>query len=108
MPSPFPGMDPYLEGSLWMTVNTQLSAEIARQLGYDIDASGVVVTAVDPTSLAARAGIRSGDMLVAIGGADIESVSDFREAMRDHDPESGIRMQILRDGVRRFVFLRSR
>ena len=32
MPSPFPGMDPYLEGSLWMSVHTQLSAEIARQL----------------------------------------------------------------------------
>src|SRR5438093_10232320 len=32
MPSPFPGMDPYLEGSLWMTIHTQLSAEIARQL----------------------------------------------------------------------------
>jgi hypothetical protein len=25
-------MNPYLEGSLWMTVHTQLSAEIARQL----------------------------------------------------------------------------
>jgi hypothetical protein len=25
-------MDPYLEGSLWMTVHTQLSAEVARQL----------------------------------------------------------------------------
>lgn len=32
MPSPFPGMDPYLEGSIWMSVCTQLSAEIARQL----------------------------------------------------------------------------
>jgi hypothetical protein len=32
MPSPFPGMDPYLEGSLWTTVHFQLSAEIARQL----------------------------------------------------------------------------
>lgn len=32
MPSPFPGMDPYLEGSLWMSFHTQLSAEIARQL----------------------------------------------------------------------------
>ena len=32
MPSPFPGMDPYLEGSLWATVHFQLSAEIARQL----------------------------------------------------------------------------
>lgn len=32
MPSPFPGMDPYLEGSLWTTVHSQLSSEIARQL----------------------------------------------------------------------------
>lgn len=32
MPSPFPGMDPYLEGPLWTTVHTQLTAEIARQL----------------------------------------------------------------------------
>ncbi len=32
MPSPFPGMDPYLEGSLWTTVHFSLSAEIVRQL----------------------------------------------------------------------------
>jgi hypothetical protein len=32
MSSPFPGMDPYLEGSHWMGIHTQLSAEIARQL----------------------------------------------------------------------------
>src|SRR5947208_9748363 len=32
MSSPFPGMDPYLEGSHWMGVHTQLCAEIARQL----------------------------------------------------------------------------
>jgi hypothetical protein len=32
MHSPFPGMDPYLEGSLWITVHTQLGAEVARQL----------------------------------------------------------------------------
>ncbi len=32
MPSPFPGMDPYLEGTLWMGIHSQLTAEIARQL----------------------------------------------------------------------------
>lgn len=32
MPSPFPGMDPYLEGSQWTGVHTGLSVEIARQL----------------------------------------------------------------------------
>ncbi len=33
MPSPFPGMDPYLEGSTWMNFHGQLCAEIVRQLG---------------------------------------------------------------------------
>lgn len=33
MPSPFPEMDPYLEGSTWMNFHGQLCAEIARQLG---------------------------------------------------------------------------
>jgi uncharacterized protein DUF4058 len=32
MPSPFPGMDPYLEGSLWTTFHFALGAEIVRQL----------------------------------------------------------------------------
>lgn len=32
MPSPFPGMDPYLEGDLWTTVHAQLAVEIVRQL----------------------------------------------------------------------------
>ena len=32
MPSPFPGMDPYLEGSLWMSVHTDLAVGIAHQL----------------------------------------------------------------------------
>lgn len=32
MVSPFPGMDPYLEGGLWTTLHIQLAVEIARQL----------------------------------------------------------------------------
>jgi hypothetical protein len=32
MANPFPGMDPYLEGDMWMSVHTDLCAEIARQL----------------------------------------------------------------------------
>ena len=33
MPSPFPGMDPYVEASLRTTFHHELSSEIARQLG---------------------------------------------------------------------------
>ena len=33
MPSPFPGMDPYLEGSTWMSFHGSSGSEIVRQLG---------------------------------------------------------------------------
>lgn len=36
MPSPFPGMDPYLEGSLWMSVHAQLASVFVRQLNPQI------------------------------------------------------------------------
>ncbi len=32
MPSPFPGMDPYLEGREWRSFHTQFSVQIGRQL----------------------------------------------------------------------------
>src|SRR5262245_2211338 len=32
MPSPFPGMDPYLEGHLWTSVHQELATIIAHQL----------------------------------------------------------------------------
>ncbi|HZZ77706.1 MAG TPA: DUF4058 family protein [Gemmataceae bacterium] len=44
MPNPFPGMDPYLEGDLWMSVHTDLCAEIARQLAPKIRPKYVVLT----------------------------------------------------------------
>ena len=36
MPSPFPGIDPYLECSTWINFHNQLCAEMARQLAPKI------------------------------------------------------------------------
>jgi hypothetical protein len=44
MPSPFPGMDPYLEGSRWSGVHSQLCAEIARQLAPRLRPKYVALT----------------------------------------------------------------
>ncbi len=58
MPSPFPGMDPYLEGTNWMPFHSQLNAEIARQLAPRIRPRYVarvekrfIVTEVDDLSI---------------------------------------------------------
>ena len=45
VPNPFPGMDPYLEGDLWMTVHTDLCVEIARQLAPKIRPKYVALSA---------------------------------------------------------------
>ena len=44
MPSPFPGMDPYLEGARRMTVHAQLTAEVARQLAPKLRPKYVALT----------------------------------------------------------------
>lgn len=36
MPSPFPGMDPYLEGLLWPDVHHALASQIRRQIGSQL------------------------------------------------------------------------
>jgi hypothetical protein len=42
MQNPFPGMDPYLEGDLWMTVHAELISDIARQLAPKVRPKYVV------------------------------------------------------------------
>ena len=44
MPSPYPGMDPYLEGSEWLSVHIELSSAIARQLAPKLRPKYIVRT----------------------------------------------------------------
>jgi serine protease Do len=92
---------------LGMTVQT-LTPEMARQAGFDEEEEkGVIVTEVEPGSVAARVAIRPGDLIVAVGTRRINDLADFREAMKEKDVNSGIRMQVKREGFQRFVFMKS-
>lgn len=84
-----------------------LTKEIAEQIGFKGELIGVVVTEVAPGSLAEQGTLRPGDVIVTIGSTAIKNVSDYREALKSFDPKKGIRMQVVREGVRRFVFFRS-
>lgn len=90
---------------LGMTVQT-LTAEVARQIGADERDQGVVVTAVEPGSIAARVGMQPGDVILAVGNRQVKNVADFREAIQELDVNQGIRMQVMRDGGRRYLFFR--
>lgn len=78
MPSPFPGMDPYLEGSEWVSVHAELSSEIARQLAPKLRPKYIVRTirrfiTEEPEDIA----IATGDIYP---DAMISKVAERREA----------------------------
>ncbi|MBB75416.1 MAG: hypothetical protein CMJ75_12990 [Planctomycetaceae bacterium] len=91
--------------TLGITVQT-LTADQARQLGLTPPEQGVLVTQVAPGSLAARAGIRRGDLLLDVGGQSIDSAAEFRGALQNVDPSTGVRLQVKRGAARSFVFLK--
>ena len=90
---------------LGVTIET-LTPETARQLDLDEEQKGVVVTDVESGSLADRVGMQPKDVIVAVGDQPIGSAADFREAMKKQNLAEGIRLQIEREGVQRFVFIR--
>ena len=83
-----------------------LTPDVVRQLRLDEDVQGVVVTEVARGGLAARAGVDSGDVIVAVNGEDVRDVKDFRAVLSELDLKKGVRLQVVRDGFRRFAFLK--
>ena len=80
----------------------QVTREVAAQLGLD-EASGVVVLAAIDGGPAAKAGLRPGDVIVAIDDARIETVEDLFAELRQHKPGSQVRLTIIRGGRRQEV-----
>ncbi len=84
---------------------TSLSAEQARRLGFAAGQQGALVTKVEPGTLAAESGIRVGDVIVSVEGRPVVDDTSFQNAVETQDASQGMRIQVKRDGVRRFVFL---
>jgi S1-C subfamily serine protease len=77
-----------------------LTAEIARRLNVATD-QGAVVVAVQDGAAAAKAGLRPGDVIVSVDGAQISAVEDVLAALRDNRPGDRVGIVAIRDGERR-------
>jgi S1-C subfamily serine protease len=73
------GEDSVLNGLAAENINPAVIAE----LGLPTNASGVAIT--DVRGIAARLGLRPGDILLEINGAPIQTTADLRRAARDRD-----------------------
>ena len=74
---------------------TDLSPELREHFGAPKD-SGVLVGSVEDGSPADKAGVRVGDIIVAVEGKDVTSTSDLRSALREKKDGESARIEVLR------------
>ena len=79
-----------------------VDANIARQYNLAVD-HGVIVREVDATGPAAKAGIKQGDIIVAVDGRRVNNWNDFIRELFTKRPGDRVRVEVARTGDRRTV-----
>jgi serine protease Do len=82
----------------WLGVSVQeLDVYLSRHFKLDRE-NGVLVVGVADNSPAGKAGLKRGDIIIAIDDHEVKNKSDFRGRMASYTVSSSIRFSILRDG----------
>jgi serine protease Do len=82
----------------WLGVSLQpMDQELATAMRA-ADAKGALVSAVEPDSPAAKAGLRAGDVITAIDGRAVNSPRDLAAGVADVAPGRTATLAVLRDG----------
>lgn len=89
-------------GSLGVNIQ-DLSAELAEAFGLAEDQRGVVITHVLEDSAAQDAGLKSGDVVVAVDGRPVRRAADLRNKVGMVPVGDRIKLTIMRDGRERTV-----
>ena len=83
----------------------ELTSEYADELGYKNE-KGVLVSKVDPRSLAAMAGLRPGSLIKAVNRKEVTSLLEFFSGLKDAMKEDRILLLVKQGQVTRFVSIR--
>ena len=86
----------------WLGVGAQtrpLDRRLAHSFGLTI-AQAAEVLSVEPESPAARAGLREGDAVVAIGGRPVATVDDLQRALAGTSIGAATPVAVIRDQER--------
>src|SRR5437899_4487433 len=75
----------------------EVTPALARGLGVSAE-RGVIVGDVAPDSPAARAGLKRGDVIIAVDGTPIDDAGRFRNLVAGTAPRTTLKLTILRDG----------
>jgi len=83
-----------------------LTSEMARRLRLPADVEGVLVSDVDPTSTAARAGIREGDVILQVNRRAVSSPQEANRALNAVPAGGTAFLLLMRNGQQTFVTVR--
>ncbi len=83
-----------------------LTAENARELGYNKGEEGVVITKIKPGSISARAGLRPGFLIQGINHKKITNVNEFNEALNELGNKNRILLLVRQGNVTRFYSIK--
>ena len=79
-----------------------MTSDLATALGVDGN-KGALVSEVEPGGAAARAGIKSGDVVLAVNGTPIAHAEELPRRVAVHAPGSSIKLTVLRDKLPREI-----
>jgi serine protease Do len=79
-----------------------VSTDLAEAMGLD-DTHGALVSQIEPGGAAARAGIKAGDVIVAVNGSPIAHAEELPRKVARNQPGTTIDVTIVRDKQRRDV-----
>jgi serine protease Do len=77
----------------------KLTPEAAQQLKLSPQTNGVVVDEVSPSSRAAEAGLKSGDVIQEVNHQAVKSESDFQRTIGSADKNKPVLLLVNREGT---------
>ncbi|MTH45648.1 serine endoprotease DegQ [Intestinirhabdus alba] len=75
----------------------EMSADIAKAFGLEIQ-RGAFVSEVLPNSGSAKAGVKSGDIIISLNGKPLSSFAELRSRIATTEPGAKVKLGLLRSG----------
>jgi len=85
---------------------SNLTPDIARQLGYTQD-QGIVITSVNPSSIAGLAGLKKGALILAVNRQKISTVEEFNRIVGQSPKDRPTLLQVKQGDLYLFVSLQT-
>jgi len=84
-----------------------VTPEARERYGYE-PGQGVLITAVKPGSLASRAGLEEGMLILQAAGKDVGSVADLKKVLNEADLSRGLPLLVRAGDRQMFILLKKR